>query len=76
MAVKAKAGRFVQPLGVKRGQELGFADFEHLGAADGADALGGGAGVLHDDSLGILHVPLGAAFDTITLNGGHVVPPY
>jgi hypothetical protein len=48
------------------------ADFEHFGAADGADALGGGAAILHRDGLGILHFSLGAAFNTISL---HSNPP-
>jgi len=56
-------------------RELGLANFEHLGVAGRASTLSGGAKILHGDSLGILHFPLGAAFDTITLNASHVIPP-
>jgi hypothetical protein len=45
-----------------------FADAEHLGAANRAYALGRGFAVLHSDRLGVLHFPLGTAFDTITLH--------
>jgi hypothetical protein len=47
---------------------LGFADFEHLGAAGWTRTLGGWPLVLHDDGLGVLHFLLSAAFNTITLN--------
>jgi hypothetical protein len=73
---KAKAGRTVQPLGAEPEEELRLADFEHLGAAGWADALGGGAGILHGDGFGALHLPLGAALDTITLNASHGTPPF
>ena len=46
-----------------------FTDTEHLGAANGADALGGRTTILHGDGLGALHLPLGAALYTITLHG-------
>jgi len=49
-----------------------LSDLEHFGAANGADALGGGAAILHGDALGALHFPLGAALYTITL---HETPP-
>ena len=50
-----------------------LADLEHLGATNGANALGGGAAILHGDGFGVLHFPLGAALYTITLHG---TPPY
>jgi hypothetical protein len=46
-----------------------FADAEHLGAADGANALGCRFAVLHGDCFSVLHFPLGAALYTITLHG-------
>jgi hypothetical protein len=48
--------------------ELFGADFEHLGGAHGADALSGGAAILHGDGLRIFHLSLGAAFNTISLH--------
>jgi len=54
---------------------LSFTNFEHLGAASWAGALSGGAKILHGDGLGILHFPLGATLDTITLNSSHGTPP-
>jgi len=74
--VNAKAGQAVQPLVSSCEEELGFADFEHLGAASRADALGCRAKIFHGDSLGTLHVPLGATLDTITLDGSHMTPPF
>ena len=51
---------------------FGFADLEHLGPAGGANALGSGPLVLHDDGLGVLHFLLSSAFNTICL---HAAPP-
>jgi hypothetical protein len=47
---------------------LGFADAEHLCAADRTNALGGWLAILHLDSLGVLDFPLGATLDTIALH--------
>jgi hypothetical protein len=51
------------------GISLLLTDLEHLGATGGTGALGSGAEILHGDGFGILHFPLGAAFDTVSLNG-------
>jgi hypothetical protein len=56
----------------KQIKNLCFADFEHFGAAIGANTLSGGTAVLHGDLLGIFHFLLCAAFHTITL---HSLPP-
>ena len=42
---------------------------EHLGAALGADPLGGFPLILHGDNLGILHLSFGLTFHAISL--GH-----
>jgi hypothetical protein len=50
------------------GLSLGFTDFEHLGLAYRANALGGRPPILHGNCLGVLHFLLGAALHTITLH--------
>jgi hypothetical protein len=47
---------------------LGFPDSEHLGATRGAHSLGGRPAILHGYALGILHLFLGSAFNTIGLH--------
>jgi hypothetical protein len=47
---------------------LALADFEHLGAARGACALGSGFTILHFDAFRILHLFLGSALYTISLH--------
>jgi hypothetical protein len=47
---------------------LGLADSEHLGAAGGANPLGGRAAILHGYLFGILHFSFGSAFNTIGLH--------
>ncbi len=41
---------------------------EHLRAAGGTDALGRRFAILHDYTLGILHLPLGTALHAICLH--------
>lgn len=48
----------------------GFADFEHLGAADRAGTLGGRSSVLHRDLLGVLHITLGLTLHAVSFHGG------
>jgi len=43
-----------------------FTDFEHFGAARWTSSGGGWFAILHCNLLGILHLLLFAAFDTIT----------
>ena len=47
---------------------LALADFEHLCAAYGANALRCRPAILHRDCLGILHISLGPALHTIALH--------
>lgn len=47
---------------------LGLSYSEHLGAARGAHPLGGRPAILHGYVLGILHLSLGSAFNTIGLH--------
>jgi hypothetical protein len=51
---------------------LGFADFEHLGAAGRASTRSRGSLVLHGDRLGILDLPLGPALHAVCF---HSAPP-
>ena len=46
----------------------GFADAEHLGATVGAHTLGGRLAILHGNGPGVLHFPIGAAFNTLGLH--------
>jgi hypothetical protein len=56
-----------QPVALKSGM-LGLANSEHLGAARGANPLGGWPTILHSYVLWILHFSLGSAFNTIGLH--------
>ena len=47
---------------------LCLADLEHLRAACGARALGGGPAILHGDGLGTLNLPGSSALDAISLH--------
>jgi hypothetical protein len=49
------------------------ADSEHLGAADGANALGRRLAIFHGNRLGVLDFPLGAAFHAVSLHF-HLLP--
>ena len=50
-------------------RSLALPDSEHLGAASWALTLGSGPLVLERDGLGILHLLLGTALDTVCFHG-------
>ena len=54
-------------------QNLALTDSEHLGAAGRTDPLRRWLAVLHGYGLGVLHLPLGATFHTISF---HSSPPF
>jgi hypothetical protein len=67
--LKLKRGRiYIQPLSPGKLIKL-LADFEHFGAANGANTLSGRTAILHGDGLGAFHFLLFAALYTITLHG-------
>ena len=47
---------------------LALADSEHLGAADGANTLGGWPGILHGDGFRVLHLSFCPALDAVSLH--------
>lgn len=49
--------------------DLALTDSEHLGAAYRADTLGCRLTILHRDTAGVPHLPLGTTLDTIRLHG-------
>lgn len=51
---------------------LALAKAEHPGATHRTDTLGCRPTILHDYRLRLLHLPLGVAFDTVSL---HLLPP-
>jgi len=47
---------------------LALADTEHLSPTHRANTLRGWLTILHDNALGVLHFPFGAAFHTVRLH--------